>query len=85
MSGLDIGYVASALILVGVLAGWGWRVAKWLIDIKNAGVLTNEHLSKLNGRTEKNATELHRLETESREQFAWLKGRLGEPLEQRKL
>lgn len=81
---MDLGYVVSALLLAGILVGWSWRVAKWLIDIKNGQEQTNKHLTQLNSKTEQNATGLTRLETESREQFAWLAGRIGEPLPLRK-
>ena len=83
--GIDPGTIAGWLFLGSLAAGALWKVGTWLKDLKDGQDKTNEYLRDLNSKTVLNATGLTALEMESREQFAWLCAKVGEPLPQRRL
>jgi len=79
LENLDLSYVVTLLFLLGIVVGWSWKVARWLIDIKSG---VNDVASILNGLKSEVAT-LRQSDSDLWQQVAWLRGRIGEPLDKR--
>lgn len=77
---MDIAYIGSALLIFGLIAGWSWRVARWLIDIKDGIQDIRAELVKVNTRQDKFEADLNKVW-----EFAgWVRAKMGEPAPERR-
>jgi hypothetical protein len=67
-------------MIVGTLALWSWRIARWLIDIKDGVKGINERLDKVDTRQSKLEASVNQLW----EVAGWVRSKLGEPMPERR-
>jgi len=67
-------------MVIGILGGWSWRVARWLIDIKDGIRAIDERLEKVDIRQSRLETSVNQLW----EVAGWVRSKLGEPMPDRR-
>ena len=67
-------------MVIGILGGWSWRVARWLIDIKDGIQAIDERLEKVDIRQSRLETSVNQLW----EVAGWVRSKLGEPMPDRR-
>lgn len=80
MDAATIGLIGAALMVVGIIGGWSWRVARWLIDIKDGIKGIDERLEKVDVRQSRLETSVNQLW----EVAGWVRSKLGEPMPERR-
>ncbi len=80
MDAATIGLIASCLVVLSFVGGYSWKVARWLIDIKEGIRGINERLVRVDIRQSKAEASINQLW----EIAGWIRSKMGEPMPDRR-